>query len=118
MCWASSSAVLPPDPCGTTPRCRSSTSMAAGCTGIYWEKARSRRRPDHAVCNTSARLRCPVQRARASGNAEVDVAKLKQTIETSFESDYPKLDALYKDIHAHPEIAAWLRSSPPGASPR
>jgi hippurate hydrolase len=37
--------------------------------------------------------------------AEIDAAKLKQTIETSFESDYPKLDALYKDIHAHPEIA-------------
>ena len=38
-------------------------------------------------------------------HAELDVAKLKATIETSFESDYPKLDALYKDIHAHPEIA-------------
>src|SRR5262245_49117746 len=38
-------------------------------------------------------------------HAELDAAKLKQTIETSFESDYPKLDALYKDIHAHPEIA-------------
>ena len=38
-------------------------------------------------------------------HAELDVAKLKQTIETSFESEYPKLDALYKDIHAHPEIA-------------
>jgi hippurate hydrolase len=38
-------------------------------------------------------------------HAELDAAALKQTIETSFESDYPKLDALYKDIHAHPEIA-------------
>src|SRR5437763_15476794 len=38
-------------------------------------------------------------------HAELDVASLKQLIETSFESDYPKLDALYKDIHAHPEIA-------------
>src|SRR5690242_2079712 len=38
-------------------------------------------------------------------HAEIDVATLKQTIETSFESDYAKLDALYKDIHAHPEIA-------------
>ena len=38
-------------------------------------------------------------------HAELDVARLKQTIETSFESEYPKLDALYKDIHAHPEIA-------------
>jgi len=38
-------------------------------------------------------------------HAELDVANLKQSIETSFESDYPHLDALYKDIHAHPEIA-------------
>src|SRR5580692_914501 len=43
--------------------------------------------------------------ALAPARAELDVAKLKQSIETSFESDYPKLDALYKDIHAHPEIA-------------
>ena len=38
-------------------------------------------------------------------HAELDVASLKTAIETSVESDYPKLDALYKDIHAHPEIA-------------
>src|ERR1700751_6500870 len=38
-------------------------------------------------------------------HAELDVAKLKQSIETSFESDYPKLETLYKDIHAHPEVA-------------
>lgn len=37
--------------------------------------------------------------------AELDVAKLKGTIEASVENEYPKLDALYKDIHAHPEIA-------------
>jgi hippurate hydrolase len=37
--------------------------------------------------------------------AELDVASLKSAIETSVEADYPKLDALYKDIHAHPEIA-------------
>jgi hippurate hydrolase len=37
--------------------------------------------------------------------AEIDVASLKAAIETSVEADYPKLDALYKDIHAHPEIA-------------
>ena len=37
--------------------------------------------------------------------AELDVARLKRSIETSFEREYPKLDALYKDIHAHPEIA-------------
>ena len=38
-------------------------------------------------------------------HAELDVVKLKTAIETSVESDYPKLDALYKDIHAHPELA-------------
>ncbi len=37
--------------------------------------------------------------------AEIDVARLKTAIEMSVEGDYPKLDALYKDIHAHPEIA-------------
>jgi len=37
--------------------------------------------------------------------AEIDVARLKKAIERSVEGDYPKLDALYKDIHAHPEIA-------------
>jgi amidohydrolase len=38
-------------------------------------------------------------------HAELDVARLKPAIEASVESDYPKLDALYKDIHAHPELA-------------
>jgi len=38
-------------------------------------------------------------------HAEIDVASLKAAIEKSVEADYPKLDALYKDIHAHPEIA-------------
>jgi metal-dependent amidase/aminoacylase/carboxypeptidase family protein len=33
------------------------------------------------------------------------VVRLKSAIERSVESDCPKLDALYKDIHAHPEIA-------------
>src|SRR3954454_2935467 len=37
--------------------------------------------------------------------AELDVAGLKKTIEMSIESQYPKLDVLYKDIHAHPELA-------------
>jgi amidohydrolase len=37
--------------------------------------------------------------------AEIDVARFKTAIEMSVEGDYPKLDALYKDIHAHPEIA-------------
>jgi amidohydrolase len=37
--------------------------------------------------------------------AELDVVSLKSAIVRSVESDYPKLDALYKDLHAHPEIA-------------
>jgi hippurate hydrolase len=37
--------------------------------------------------------------------AELDVVSIKSAIARSIESDYPKLDALYKDIHAHPEIA-------------
>jgi amidohydrolase len=37
--------------------------------------------------------------------AEMDVARLKAAIEASVDADYPKLDALYKDIHAHPELA-------------
>src|SRR6202051_5041979 len=38
-------------------------------------------------------------------HAEMDVISLKAAIEASVEGDYPKLDALYKEIHAHPEIA-------------
>src|SRR5687767_5807802 len=38
-------------------------------------------------------------------HAELDVARLKVAIEASFDTDYPKLDALYKDLHAHPELA-------------
>jgi hippurate hydrolase len=37
--------------------------------------------------------------------AEMDVPALKAAIEKSFEADYPRLDALYKDLHAHPELA-------------
>jgi amidohydrolase len=37
--------------------------------------------------------------------AKLDVGRLKTAIETSIEADYPKLDALYKDIHANPELA-------------
>ncbi len=43
--------------------------------------------------------------APVPARAELDVVKLKPAIEASIESSYPKLDALYKDIHAHPEIA-------------
>ena len=38
-------------------------------------------------------------------HAELDAVQLKKTIETSIASDYPKLDALYKELHAHPELA-------------
>src|SRR6476620_9512191 len=38
-------------------------------------------------------------------HAEFDVVSLKSAIARSIESDYAKLEALYKDIHAHPEIA-------------
>ncbi|KRR15544.1 peptidase M20 [Bradyrhizobium lablabi] len=41
----------------------------------------------------------------APAHAEFDVANLKKAIQASIESDYPKLDALYKEIHAHPELA-------------
>jgi hippurate hydrolase len=43
--------------------------------------------------------------ALSPARAELDVIELKAAIETSVEGDYPKLDALYKDIHAHPEVA-------------
>ena len=38
-------------------------------------------------------------------HAELDVPALKNAIEASVEGNYDHLDALYKDIHAHPEIA-------------
>jgi amidohydrolase len=38
-------------------------------------------------------------------HAELDVPALKSAIETSVDGNYAHLDALYKDIHAHPEIA-------------
>ena len=37
--------------------------------------------------------------------AELDVARLKAAIGAAIETDYPRLDAIYKDIHAHPELA-------------
>src|SRR5437660_5793547 len=43
--------------------------------------------------------------AMPAAYAELDVPALKSAIETSVEADYSHLDALYKDIHAHPEIA-------------
>src|SRR5271168_3479099 len=43
--------------------------------------------------------------ALSPARAELDVIELKAAIDKSIEGDYPKLDALYKDIHAHPEVA-------------
>jgi metal-dependent amidase/aminoacylase/carboxypeptidase family protein len=43
--------------------------------------------------------------ALSPAHAEMDVKRLKAAIEVSFEIDYAKLDALYRDIHAHPELA-------------
>jgi hippurate hydrolase len=37
--------------------------------------------------------------------AEMDVGRVSAAIEASLAADYPGLDALYKDIHAHPELA-------------
>jgi hippurate hydrolase len=38
-------------------------------------------------------------------HAELDVPRLTAAIDASLQADYAKLDALYKDIHAHPELA-------------
>src|ERR1700761_2192596 len=38
-------------------------------------------------------------------HAELDVPALKSAIEASVESNYEHLEVLYKDIHAHPEVA-------------
>ncbi|MDP1881668.1 MAG: amidohydrolase, partial [Bradyrhizobium sp.] len=38
-------------------------------------------------------------------HAELGVARLSAAIDASVAAGYPKLDALYKDIHAHPELA-------------
>ena len=38
-------------------------------------------------------------------HAELDVVQLRKAIETSIAGDYSKLDALYKELHAHPELA-------------
>jgi hippurate hydrolase len=44
--------------------------------------------------------------ALAGGSAQAaDVATQKAEIDARLQRDYPHLDALYKDIHAHPELA-------------
>src|SRR3954466_13576388 len=43
--------------------------------------------------------------ALSPARAEMDIPRLAAAIDASLQGDYPKLDALYKDIHAHPELA-------------
>ena len=42
--------------------------------------------------------------AQAGGAQALDVLAVKAQIDQGLSSDYPHLDALYKDIHAHPEL--------------
>jgi amidohydrolase len=41
----------------------------------------------------------------ASAAEAFDVAAAKQRIDSVLDKDYPHLDGLYKDLHAHPEVA-------------
>jgi amidohydrolase len=41
----------------------------------------------------------------AQARAELDVSALKSAISASVDRDYSQLDTLYKDLHAHPELA-------------
>jgi amidohydrolase len=41
----------------------------------------------------------------AAAMAALDVAAVKPKIDSTVDAAYPHLDALYKDIHAHPELA-------------
>ena len=43
--------------------------------------------------------------AAAPGARALDVAAVKSATDASLDRSYPSLDALYKDIHAHPELA-------------
>src|SRR3954447_10928368 len=43
--------------------------------------------------------------AALPARAGLDVPRISAAIDASLAADYPKLDALYKDIHAHPELA-------------
>jgi amidohydrolase len=63
---------------------------------------------DHAMSRFVRSLVASAALVAASllpAHAELDVITLKKAIETSLASDYPKLDALYKELHAHPELA-------------
>ena len=57
------------------------------------------------MCQIPRVVRRTVRGHPAAGPCRTRRRQLKKAIETSIASDYPKLDALYKDIHAHPELA-------------
>ncbi len=42
--------------------------------------------------------------ARAANGSRLDVLSVKSAIDHGLDLDYPDLDALYKDIHRHPEL--------------
>ena len=54
----------------------------------------------------------------AAGPRRARVINLKKAIETSLASDYPKLDALYKELHAHPELAFQEVKTAAGSRPK
>lgn len=58
-------------------------------------------RPSAALCSALALLSLAAAPDRA---AALDVAEAKAAIGAQLDGAYPKLDALYKDIHAHPEL--------------
>jgi hippurate hydrolase len=41
---------------------------------------------------------------QAGAAAALDVAAAKAAVGKTVEADYPRLEALYKDLHAHPEL--------------
>ena len=45
----------------------------------------------------------PAQAAPAAGG--IDVAQIKPAVDAAVNAEYGQLDLLYKDIHAHPELA-------------
>ena len=53
-----------------------------------------------AMIGVAAALLAPVSTA-----APFDIPAARQRIEAVLDKDYPHLDSLYKDIHAHPELA-------------
>ncbi|MFP3888908.1 M20 family metallopeptidase [uncultured Ralstonia sp.] len=43
--------------------------------------------------------------AAAAAGGSIDVGATKPAVEAAVNAEYPHLDALYKDLHAHPELA-------------